>query len=326
MSKTGCTIVIRCLNEEKHIERLLHGIQQQTVKSVEIVVVDSGSTDNTLSIVSSYPVEILTLRPEEFSFGRSLNLGCAAASGDFIVLASAHVYPLYRDWLENLLNPFDTHDTALVYGKQVGGDNTRISEHRIFEQWFPENPTDAPKDPFCNNANAAIRKNIWNQLPYNEEITGLEDIAWANEAIKKGLRIAYQPSAVVAHIHDESYSQVYHRYRREAMAFKRIFPNQKFTAIDFLRLLASNVVGDYFRALVKGRFVSHWRDIPLFRLSQFRGTYHGFRDTGCISDQLKRRLYYAAYKRSAVSRAPARRAHENLRIRYELDRDDHLGF
>ena len=99
----SCSIVIRCFNEEQHIGRLLSGIIQQTIKDLEIIVVDSGSTDATLAIASRYPVQILSIRPEEFSFGRSLNIGCQAANGEFIILASAHIYPLYKDWLEQLL-------------------------------------------------------------------------------------------------------------------------------------------------------------------------------------------------------------------------------
>ena len=46
----NCSIVIRAYNEEKHIGRLLEGIKQQTLKDVEIILVDSGSTDRTLAI------------------------------------------------------------------------------------------------------------------------------------------------------------------------------------------------------------------------------------------------------------------------------------
>ena len=46
----NCSIVIRAYNEEKHIGRLLEGIRQQTLKDVEIILVNSGSTDQTVSI------------------------------------------------------------------------------------------------------------------------------------------------------------------------------------------------------------------------------------------------------------------------------------
>ena len=121
---TKCSVVIRCYNEEEHIGRLLTGIMQQTVQDVEIIIVDSGSTDATLSIASRFPVRILSILPEEFSFGHSLNSGCRAATRDFVVIASAHVYPLYKDWLERLLYPFKNPQVGLVYRKQRGGKRT----------------------------------------------------------------------------------------------------------------------------------------------------------------------------------------------------------
>jgi len=44
-------------------------------------------------IAASYPVTILHIQPNEFTFGRSLNRGIAQAKGEFVVIASAHVYP-----------------------------------------------------------------------------------------------------------------------------------------------------------------------------------------------------------------------------------------
>ena len=98
-----CSIVIRAFNEGQHLGRLLEGIRHQTLQDAEIILVDSGSTDETLSIAASYGVKIVHIKPEEFTFGRSLNMGVNAATHELVVIASAHVYPIYPDWLERLL-------------------------------------------------------------------------------------------------------------------------------------------------------------------------------------------------------------------------------
>ena len=85
------SVIIRCCNEEQHIGRLLSGILEQSLQDVEIILVDSGSTDATLAIASRYPVQICHIARAEFSFGRSPNVGCAAARGQFLVLASARL-------------------------------------------------------------------------------------------------------------------------------------------------------------------------------------------------------------------------------------------
>jgi len=114
------SVVIRCFNEERHIGRLLTGLLKQTLRPQQIILVDSGSTDATLAIASRFPVEIHAIEPEAFSFGRSLNIGCQAASGDLVAVVSAHVYPIYDTWLEELTAPFADSEVALTYGRQEG--------------------------------------------------------------------------------------------------------------------------------------------------------------------------------------------------------------
>ncbi len=288
----SCSIIIRCYNEEKHIGKLLHGIMQQTVKDIEIIVVDSGSTDRTLEVASRFPTKIVSIQPEYFSFGRSLNLGCLYAKQEFIVIASAHVYPLYKDWLEQLLAPFKDQHVAMVYGKQRGGEVTQFSEHQVFKKWYPDKSNSSQPHPFCNNANAAIRKKIWERFPYDEDLTGLEDLGWAKQAIQSGYKIAYQAGAVVTHIHEELPRQIFNRYRREAVALKHIFPNEVFRFGDFLRLFMTNVLMDYRYALRSKQLLNDWLDILRFRLMQFWGTYRGFRESGSVTEQLKRKFYY----------------------------------
>ena len=69
MTEVNLSIVVRCYNEEKHIQRLLEGIYSQSRKDIEVIVVDSGSTDRTLAIVSQYPTSLIQILPENFSFG-----------------------------------------------------------------------------------------------------------------------------------------------------------------------------------------------------------------------------------------------------------------
>jgi len=287
-----CSIVIRANNEEGHIGRLLSGILQQTIPQIEIILVDSGSTDNTVAIAQQYLVRVVHIPPDEFTFGRSLNLGIDAAQGEFIVIASAHIYPVYPDWLERLLSPFSDPQVALIYGRQRGDRITRFSESQVFARWYPENSNPVQKYPFCNNANAAIRRELWARHPYDETLSGLEDLAWARWAVNEGYHLAYIAEAEVVHVHDEQPRQVYNRYRREAMAFKHIFPQERFGLRDFLRLLSSNIASDLWHAARQGVLGASWSSIVWFRWMQFRGTYQGFHQSGPLTWQLRQTFYY----------------------------------
>jgi len=286
------SIVIRCFNEEQHIGKLLSGICQQTISAVEIIIVDSGSTDATLAIASRYPVKIIHIKPADFTFGRALNIGCEAASGEVIVIASAHVYPVYNDWLDKLSSFFSDPKVALVYGKQRGNNVSKYSELRIFQKWFPDGPSGFQSHPFCNNANTAIRRNVWENVRYDENLTGLEDLGWAKRILADGYRMAYSAEAEIIHVHDEPLSRIFNRYRREAIAMKAIFPDEKFSFIYFIQLFVSNSINDLYNAMHDRMLLKKFSEIIAFRMLQFYGTYRGYRQQGPISTQLKDRFYY----------------------------------
>ncbi len=286
------SIIIRCLNEEKHIGRLLAGIMEQSVPEVEIIVVDSGSKDATLSIASHFPVKIISIRPEDFSFGYALNVGCREAKGEILLFASAHVYPVYRDWLELMMEPFQDEKVALTYGQQRGNEITRYSEHQIFAKWFPEESTRNQQHPFCNNANCAIRKKLWEEQPFDETLTGLEDIDWAKRILEKGWRIAYQAHATIIHVHEERWKNIYNRYRREAIALRLIMKHEKFNFYTFASLLLKNWWSDMRQAAHDGVLLKNLGSIFMFRLMQFWGTYRGYKQSYLLDNQVRERFYY----------------------------------
>ena len=287
-----CSLVIRSFNEGKHIRKLLEGVKRQTLYSqTEVILVDSGSTDDTVKIALEYGVNFLPIKPEEFSFGRALNKGCEAATGKYLLFASAHVYPVYTDWIERMIHPFEDKKVALVYGKQIGNEITKYSEKQLFKKWFPDDSNYNQTHPFCNNANAAVRKDLWLEQQYDEKLTGLEDLDWAKKIQKRGFNIAYESHAPIVHVHDESIAKIKNRYMREAIALKKIMPKQHMSFFDFLRLSAGNIVSDCIHASHDGVFLKNFKEIVYFRSLQFWGTYKGFHFKEA-DVQIRQRFYY----------------------------------
>lgn len=287
-----CSIIIRAFNEEKHIGKLLKGISEQTFQDYEIILVDSGSTDKTLNFAARYPVQVVHIRPEEFTFGRSLNMGIEAAQGEFIVIISAHCYPANADWLENLLKPLEEDEVAVSYGKQRGGETNQYSEHQWFRNYFPDESVRHQGHPYCHNANAAIRRSFWEQQKYNELLTGLEDLAWGSWAMAEGHAISYAADAEIIHLHDEGSKTVYNRYRREAMAMKQILPESRFSLRHFVGLVVRKVWGDLGQAVKDGVFFKEFISVLWFRLAQYWGTYQGYRYPGKVDMALIQQFYY----------------------------------
>jgi glycosyltransferase involved in cell wall biosynthesis len=313
------SLVIRAYNEEKYIGKLLEGIARQTMKNIEVIMVDSGSSDHTPEIASHYPVHVVHIQPEEFTFGYSLNQGIAASHGDFIVIASAHIYPVYPDWLECLVAPFTDQQVGLVYGKQRGNSKNKFSEQQIFHHWYPDHSQHHQPYPFCNNANAAIRRSIWESQQYDETLPGLEDLEWAHRIMSLGYTISYIAEAEVVHVHEETPSGIYNRYRREAMAFKRLFPQENYHLSDLIHNLTTNIASDLYHAAHQGQLLAHFAEIFWFRWMQFWGTYRGYRQSGPLTWQLRQTFYYPR----GTSSVPRSNAREKTPINYYAEDEAH---
>jgi glycosyltransferase involved in cell wall biosynthesis len=286
------SIVIRTFNEEAHIGRLLDALGRQDIRDPEIIVVDSGSTDQTLSIVARSPVKLLKIQPKDFTFGRSLNMGVRAGGGDIAVFASAHVLPITDNWLASLVSPFADANVALTYGKQRGAEGSHFSEAEHFKRWFPENSIADQQTAYCNNANAAIRRSLWLQNPFDEELTGLEDLAWGSWARQSGYAIAYVAEAGVFHFHSETSAQIVNRHRREAIALKRILPKSRFTLRHLAGEFNRAVWSDLKAARRQGVLAREVAGIFSFRFLQYWGTYLGYRDPSTPSRALAETFYY----------------------------------
>jgi glycosyltransferase involved in cell wall biosynthesis len=285
MSAVETSIIIRTRNEGKHLGRLLEGILAQEYDNREIIIVDSGSADDTLAVAARYPVKIVTIKKEDFSFGYSLNVGCRNASGEYLVFVSAHTYPTSNRWLGNLIGPFEDQKIGMVYGRQIGNETTKISEEKDMLNNFGDKSRILVEESLGNNANAAIRKSLWLQTPFNETLPGIEDIDWARKIQTAGYYVYYKADAVICHIHDETYRQIYHRFRREAIAYRMIYPDGSPHAIE--DSLVSGLIVNTLRDIKFG-FSSKrpWRKILAaipYRVAEYWGCRDGFSHKGSMS-------------------------------------------
>ena len=291
MERPTISIVIRALNEAEHLPALLDSLERQSLRPDAVVLVDSGSTDATVDICRERGAKVVHIPPGEFTFGRALNWGCETAKGEILVFVSAHVYALSDDWLSHLVEPFTDERIGLSYGGQTGDHRSNFAELQLLARWFPEVGTRDQDNSFCNNANCAIRRSLWESVGYDESLPGLEDMAFARDIRAAGHRIAYVPEAKIAHVHEESIRQTFNRYRREALAYQAIFGSQQMGVGQSTGLAAESVVRDVRAAMREGRL----GDVPSavgFRLAQFAGAFAGYRQDPTESRQIVRRMYY----------------------------------
>jgi rhamnosyltransferase len=219
------SIVLRTKNEQARLRGTLESIfAQDYVDGFEVVVVDSGSTDNTLNILRAYQVRLIEIPCQQFSYGRALNVGIEAGYGSLSVLVSAHATPGDRRWLKYLTAPFESELIAGVHGRQIPWPDCNPLARRDLGGQFGLERKSSRDDASFSSANCAIRKAIWAAIPYDESMPGVEDRAWAKRVQQLGYCIAYEPQATVFHSHNETCAQMFRRSRREWYGRSQIDP------------------------------------------------------------------------------------------------------
>jgi 2-desacetyl-2-hydroxyethyl bacteriochlorophyllide A dehydrogenase len=314
------SIIIRAFNEEKHLPELLVGIRDQTYKDVEVIVVDSGSFDRTKSIAEDWGAKVFSIDSQDFTFGFSLNFGIRAARGKYIVITSAHTKPVDRLWLQLLIDALQEDRTAMVYGRQLGVPQSKFSEQRDFARAFGgERKVIRPPQYFANNANAGVRKDLWEKYRFDESLPGCEDIDWAKHWIDQGYQVVYEPGAAVYHTHDETWEQIRKRYYREAAATRAIGLHSRLSIPSVLGSELKALISDLGASLtVKPRSFSSRAsagEILRFRFNKTLGTTLGLMDGSVMSSPQRRdEIFYTRKSKAVVIEGPNRAEVQDLEL------------
>lgn len=196
------SLIIRTYNEERWIESCLRKIQSQTIKDTEVILVDNESSDKTVERALMVMPTLKLVKIENYLPGLSLNLGIRESTGEYIVCVSSHCIPKHDNWLEILLTNFDSAPKlAGVYGRQIPMHFTNSHDKRDLIVTFGLDKRVQRKDPFFHNANSMIPRKIWDQYPFDEQTTNIEDRLWAKEVLSAGYHLIYEPDAPVYHHH-----------------------------------------------------------------------------------------------------------------------------
>jgi len=256
--------VIRARDEAAAIGRTLSILNAQTVTH-EVIVVDSGSTDETVAIARSHGADVVELAPQRFSYGRALNLGAAQASGDVVVALSAHAFPRSADWLARLLAHFGDERVACVYGEPLD------ERHRPLGGPVRQDAAMLARNPFWGYSNSAggFRAALWRERPFREDLPGTEDREWARWALSRGHVCVLDPALAVDHDHSrENVRAAFARYEREARGFAMFLDLSPYGARDAVREWWSDQGGH--RSRLRARLDPR-------RIARLAGKWHGRR-------------------------------------------------
>lgn len=206
MAPAPISIVVRTLNAEAGLRELLPALRLGPRD--ELVVVDSGSTDRSVGLAREAGARIVPMDPARFTYGRSLNVGFAAASRDWILALSSHVVPVRPDFLDVYRRAIARFPSGVVAaaGPLVRNDGERgmtggitLYEGDDFLRGFEFG---------AGNPNCLYRRDAWAARPFDEQLGGGEDCDWYVREIAAGRTLAAVHAA-----------EVYYRFRRPWSAY-----------------------------------------------------------------------------------------------------------
>ncbi|MGH7842549.1 MAG: rhamnan synthesis F family protein [Candidatus Binataceae bacterium] len=246
--KPHASVIIPAFNAGRHFKTVLQRLTEQDVQfKYDVLVIDSGSSDDTLDIINSFSAKNVRLQQianKEFQHGRTRNLGNALTEGDYVALLTQDALPSDRHWLARLIGGFAVsprvggvigrHKAFPEHGPFLARDLNAMFDRLAdfgplysMEQGLPSSIYQAGLNwqmtlQFYSDNNSAIARSVWKILPYPEIDWG-EDQVWAWELLKAGFHKAYVEDACVFHSHRNTPREHYIVSVTEGTLFARYF-------------------------------------------------------------------------------------------------------
>jgi glycosyltransferase involved in cell wall biosynthesis len=227
------SVAIPVRNGAVHLPSVLDAVRGQRVDGeVEIVVVDSGSTDDSVALCERAGARVERIAPEEFSHGGTRNRLMELARGDRVAFLTQDAVPSHEGWLAALVGGFDEEDVGLVCGPYLPRPDASPMVRRELEEWFAAIPAlargplgDAAQPgprTFFSSANGAVSRAAWERVPFRD-VPYAEDQRLAVDMLNAGYAKAYVAGAGVVHSHDYPPLERFRRWFDEFRALREVY-------------------------------------------------------------------------------------------------------
>lgn len=215
------SVVVRAKDKVSTVRRTLVALREQTVE-VEVVLVDSGSTDGTVQLAGPLCDKVVQIRPEEFSYGKALNIGALNSSGEVIFALSAHAVPPGRQWVEHALEAYEDPEVAATIGEAHGPDGSVLAASAKLKLPCPQ-LWGKPWWGFSNTG-SSWRREVWEAMPFDERLVACEDKEWMWRVLGEGYSMVVDPRLQVGggHRRKASAPELYRRVYLEHLALAEV--------------------------------------------------------------------------------------------------------
>lgn len=191
------SIIIPAKNEERNISLCLEALRGQCFSSdnFEVIVVDNGSTDGTVSVVESLGGQVY-IKPE-FSISGLRNFGASVSSGDILIFLDADCLP-ESDWLNNAATTLVDNQIGCTGSTPVAPENGTWVE--MVWSSFRTRRTNKCYTSWINSSNFIVRRELFDKVNgFNEDVKTCEDVDICMR-LNKICKILFDPSIRVTHL------------------------------------------------------------------------------------------------------------------------------
>jgi len=220
---SGVSIVIPTLNGGAIFKKCLEKIKQQEyAKNIQLIVIDSGSTDGTDVIARQFGATYRQISKDRFHHAKTRNDALHEVDNEYVVFMVQDAIPCTNRWLSKLEQAIAENGVGAVHIRQRPHDDADLfarfetDQHSLYmgdcyrKQTIPSREqfdslpyAEAIRTIRLDNVCAIYRTDLLKEIPF-PEIPFAEDLAWAYQVLVHGSAILYRPDIMVQHSHNRS--------------------------------------------------------------------------------------------------------------------------
>lgn len=219
MSDPLISIVMRSFNEAWALRETLPALAAQDWQNLELIVIDSGSTDGSQDLIrAARPVHFIQITPQEYNPSRVMNHGMRLAGSERVIFLNADATPQNSHWLRPLADTLADDRVAACFGRQIPRPDCQAVFACDYDRCFGPDRESARWDHFFSMVSSGLRKDVWSQRGFREDLQYAEDDEYTRWCRAQGYQVSYVEESVVMHSHNYTPQQSWKRAYGDARA------------------------------------------------------------------------------------------------------------
>ena len=237
------SIVIPTKNAGHGFDFTLEKIRtQKGINDIELIIVDSGSIDETVKLAEKYGANVYSIKPEEFNHGLTRNYGAEKATGDYLLFMVQDAIPIGDYWLYSMVKVLENNTKiAAATCRQVPRSDADLFAsyamwgHYKFLGFNKDKIVSANKENFkklsaiekrrisgIDNVCSCMKKDIFDKFKF-KQVDFAEDIDLGIRLIESGYKLGFLHSVGVIHSHNRNSDYFLRRYYGSNKSLAKMF-------------------------------------------------------------------------------------------------------